>query len=87
MTNGYETPADSGNLINRHFCPTCGAPVYSTNSGQPNTLFLRASSLDDFNVFKPQMVVSTKRGAAWDYLNPALPTFETQPSIEEVLSH
>ena len=75
----YDAPADSGNIVGRAFCPDCGAPVYSLNSGMTDLIFLRASSLDDPNVFVPQMVVYTRSGPAWDYLDPNLPAFETMP--------
>ena len=86
QTKEYDKAADNGNVVSRHFCPNCGSPVYSTNSGYPDMLFIRASSLDDLEIFQPQMVVYTKRGAAWDYLDPKLPTFETQPALNAVLA-
>jgi hypothetical protein len=79
----YESPADSGNLVNRGFCPNCGSAIYSTNSGMPEMIFVRASSLDDPNVFNPQMVVYTDRAAAWDYVDPSLPSFAAMPPRED----
>lgn len=75
----YDRPADSGNLISRFFCPTCGAPVCSRNSANPGMTFLRASSLDDLEVFKPQMHVYASRAASWDAPNAGLPAFEKMP--------
>ena len=77
--SSYDRPADSGNMVSRSFCPQCGSALYSTNSGMPGMLFLRASSLDDPNVFNPQMVVYTRSGAAWDLIDAQLPAFETMP--------
>lgn len=78
-TKLYERKADSGNTVGRAFCPECGAPVYSTNSGASEALFLRASSLDDPDIFEPQVVVYTRSGPVWDHVDPALPAFETIP--------
>ena len=75
----YDRPADSGNVISRHFCPTCGAPAFSRNSGMPGLIFLRASSLDDLEVFKPQMHVYSSRAANWDKPTEGLPAFDTMP--------
>ena len=75
----YDAPADSGNIISRGFCPTCGSAVYSRNSGMPGLVFLRASSLDDPEVFQPQMIVYAKRAASWDRMDPDLPSFEAMP--------
>ena len=78
----YDAPADSGNMVSRGFCPTCGSAVYSRNSGMPGLVFVRASSLDDPEVFQPQVVVYTKRAPSWDRLEPELPSFEAMPPPE-----
>ncbi len=80
----YEKPADSGNLIRRAFCAECGSPIYSTNLGMPGLVFVRASSLDDPNLFKPQMVVYANRAAHWDVMDPALPRFDGMPKPDEL---
>jgi hypothetical protein len=77
----YTSPADSGNPVTRAFCPTCGAPVYSTNAAMPDLIFLRASSLDDMEVFQPQMVVYASRAPSWDHMDPGLPSFAIMPPI------
>lgn len=83
----YDRPADSGNIVTRAFCSDCGAPVYSTNSSMPEMIFMRASSLDDPEVFKPQLVVYNSRAPSWDHMNPALPSFAEMPEggPEEVI--
>lgn len=78
-TKGYAREADSGNVVTRHFCPVCGAAVFSTNASMPGLVFLRASSLDDLEVFKPQMHVYTARAASWDHRTDGLPAFDTMP--------
>ena len=75
----YDRPADSGNMVSRGFCPSCGSAVYSANSGMPDMVFPRASSLDDPEAAKPQMVVYASRAASWDYVDPKLPTFSEMP--------
>jgi hypothetical protein len=80
----YAKAADSGNIVSRAFCTTCGSPIYSLNSANSELMFLRASCLDDMNLFQPQMVVYTSRGAPWDTIDPALPRFETMPPMAPV---
>lgn len=82
-TKTYEAPADSGNVVGRVFCPTCGSPVYSLNSGMPDLMFIRASSLDDPEVFQPQMVVYAARAPSWDHMDPSLPSFDEMPPEDE----
>ncbi|MEZ5668649.1 MAG: GFA family protein [Alphaproteobacteria bacterium] len=80
----YDKAADSGNIVSRGFCPTCGAPVLSRNAGYAGVVFVRPSSLDDPEAFKPAMVVYTSRGPSWDRIDPALPAFATMPSADEM---
>lgn len=75
----YERAADSGNIVARAFCPTCGAPVFSRNVAMPGLIFLRASSLDDLEAFRPTMVVYASRVPSWDTPGPDLPTFANMP--------
>lgn len=79
VLKGYARAADSGNLVERFFCPTCGAAVYSKNPAMPGLVALRASSLDDLAVFKPQMHVYVARAANWDARDPSLPAFDKMP--------
>jgi hypothetical protein len=75
----WEKATDSGNKATRAFCPTCGSPVYTTNSGRPDFFVVEAASLDDPSRFVPQMVVYTSSGFAWDHIDPALPRFAKMP--------
>lgn len=79
----YDAPADSGHVVSRGFCPTCGSAVYSTNSNMPDMAFVRASSLDDLEVFQPQFVVYRKRAASWDQMDASIPAFEGMPPPQE----
>ena len=67
--------ADSGNTVEKAFCGTCGSPIYSTNSGNPNAVFPRASVLDDPEMVRPQLVVYASRALSWDRLDDTLPAF------------
>ena len=76
----FRSTADSGAPIARAFCPTCGAGIYSRNDGMPGLLFLRASTLDDPNLFAPQMIVWAARAPVWDPVNPGVPAFAERPT-------
>jgi hypothetical protein len=75
----YVKKAASGSDMIRAFCPECGSGVFSRSSGGPEMTFLRASTLDDPSVFKPQAVVFAKSAVAWDHLDPALMRFPEMP--------
>ena len=79
---GYARPADSGNVVERFFCTTCGCPIYSTNPDAPGMsgmVFLRASSLDDPDQVTPQMIVYASRAPKWDVMDASLPSFAEMP--------
>jgi hypothetical protein len=75
----YDRAADTGNVVSRGFCGTCGSPIFSRNSAMPGVVFPRASVLDNPEVVKPQMIVYASRAPAWDHMDPALPSFATMP--------
>lgn len=78
----FDKPADSGSMVSRGFCPTCGSAVYSTNSGMPGAMFIRASSLDDPEVFQPMVAVYTSRAPSWDKVPDGIPGFDEMPPAE-----
>lgn len=83
----YTVTSDSRNEVTRHFCPTCGSSVYSTNSGMEDLVVLRASSLDDPEKFTPQIVVYASRAPSWDAPDSNLPNFpEMPPNVGELLN-
>ena len=84
----YDHPADNGNIVSRGFCPACGSPIYSKNSGMPGMVFPRASSLDAPEVTKPQLIVYASRAPSCEIMDPALPAFPTMPEggPQEVVS-
>ncbi|MBM3651250.1 MAG: GFA family protein [Alphaproteobacteria bacterium] len=75
----FHSKADSGNGVMRAFCPTCGAGVYAKNAAMPTMIFLRASTLDDPDLFSPQLVVYASRAPAWDPVNQGLQAFAESP--------
>ncbi len=75
----WDFAGDTGLVKTRAFCPTCGTPVYMTIAAAPDIFIIHAASLDDPSRFKPQKVMFSSSGHAWDYIDPALPTFEKMP--------
>jgi hypothetical protein len=75
----FRNYGDSGREVTRAFCPTCGAGIYGRNAVMPHFLFLRASSLDEPDLFDPQMIVFASRAPAWDAVPPGIPAFPELP--------
>ncbi|MFN3251896.1 GFA family protein [Roseibium album] len=72
----YEKVADSGNRINRRFCPTCGSAIFHTRDGLEGMVVLRTSSLDDPEAVKPERVLYTGSAVSWDVIDRSIPAFE-----------
>lgn len=75
----WDVVGDSGNVKTHAFCPTCGSPVYLTFAAMPDIFTVHAASLDDPDLYTPQVVTYAVRGHAWDHIDPGLPKFDKMP--------
>jgi len=71
----YEYDADSGNHMKRHFCATCGSPLYGQSSGNDSVAVVRVGTLDNPDSVVPQAVIYTDRACSWDRMDPVLQVF------------
>lgn len=78
-TASYDSVADSGNILTRHFCPTCGARLFLTSKARPDMLVMAVGAFDDMSWFEPQVVLFTKNRPHWDITTEAVPNFEGMP--------
>jgi hypothetical protein len=77
----YEAKAESGNVMRRGFCSSCGSPVVGATTGLPDAMTISAGSLDDPSVFKPAFVCYTSRGHTWDLIDPTVSSFPKMPPM------
>lgn len=52
-THHYSVKGDAGMTVNRHFCPTCGTPMFSTLTELPGIIFIKVGTLDNPSAVKP----------------------------------
>jgi hypothetical protein len=71
--------ADSGNVMHRRFCPNCGVHVFTASEARPHLVFVRAGTLDDASVVKPEATIWVSAAPSWARIDPDLPQFERQP--------
>ncbi|HEY8518815.1 MAG TPA: GFA family protein [Gammaproteobacteria bacterium] len=76
----FAKKGDSGKLIYRHFCPTCGGMAFDKGEAMPGVVIINAALLEDPELFKPTSVIYASRALPWDHLDPGLPRFETMPA-------
>ena len=72
--------ADSVNAVQRGFCPSCGAQMFSkTQKPKGLPMRVRAGTLDDPELIAPQAVIWTDSAPSWATLDPALPHHPKAP--------
>lgn len=75
----YTKAADSGNVVTRQFCPTCGTHLVALSSGRPQFRVLRAGNLDDPSSVVPTANIWASSAPSWACLNPQLERTERAP--------
>ncbi|MEY2928352.1 MAG: hypothetical protein RL367_2829 [Pseudomonadota bacterium] len=75
----FDSPADSGSIVSRGFCPNCGSAILSRNTAMVGITAVRVSSLDELNAVEPQMTVYASRAPSWAILDTSKPVFEEMP--------
>jgi hypothetical protein len=80
----YDAAADSGRTLYRYFCGDCGSPIYSQRATAPETVVLRAGTLDDSNAMKITANIWTRSARPWAYIDPASTQTPGQPEAPAV---
>lgn len=75
-TRGFTVTAASGHPTTRHFCPTCGTPLYGQPQQYPDLRLLHAGLFENNDWFHPTTAIFHRSHMAWDVL-PDIPTYET----------
>jgi len=77
----YTLKADSGATVMHHFCPTCSTQIYHTSSSMDGMVMVIATSLDDPEIFQPQMSVFASSAVSWDQPKADIPQFPKMPPM------
>jgi hypothetical protein len=56
---------DSGCELTRHFCQTCGSPVFTSSPRDPAVIYVKAGLLDDPEAVRPALQCWTRSKVAW----------------------
>jgi len=82
--SNFMSRAASGNLMYRKFCASCGTPMFTQSEARKHLLGVRAGTLDDCELGKPQMIVWTKSAPSWANVDPSVPQHDGQPPAPAV---
>lgn len=78
-TMTFTKSGDSGQSIDRVFCPVCGTTVFTRPQAMPGMLMVRAGTLDDPSIAAPTMSIYASRAQAWDPPSKTIPAFPEMP--------
>jgi hypothetical protein len=73
-TTDYVSTADSGTVMRRRFCGTCGTPLFSEARDRPGYIVVRAGALDDRDLARPASTIWTASAPAWGLLHTDRPS-------------
>jgi hypothetical protein len=74
----YTSRADSGTLMHRQFCVICGTPMFTRADMRKHYIGIRAGTLDEPDLGKPQITIWTSSAPRWACFDPDLPCEEKQ---------
>ena len=75
----YRSVAESGRVMHRRFCPTCGTQVFSAAEERPHLVIVRNGALDDTELLKPSATIWTESAPQWAWIDDTLPLHTGQP--------
>jgi hypothetical protein len=61
----YADKGDSGQPLYRHFCGTCGSPVFTKTAMAPGKVVVRAGTLDSMEGLQPTSEIYTDHAVKW----------------------
>ena len=76
----FTKTADSGNVVTRLFCPSCGTHLFAKSSARPQFRVLRAGNLDDPSSIRPTANIWADSAPAWACMDPAIERVAQQPA-------
>lgn len=73
--------ADSGNTVERQFCPDCGSPIFSMPSGNADIAIIKGGTLNDTSSLQPGGEVWCDSAQAWVKPIVEAPRFPKNPAM------
>jgi hypothetical protein len=65
--------------VTRAFCPSCGSPIYGTNTRMPDHQTFTLGTMDVTTGLEVQVVIFERDKKHWDQLGEDVVSFATQP--------
>jgi len=78
-TTVFQDTGSSGQPVYRHFCSSCGSPIYSDVVATPQLDWLKAGTLDDTSWVKPVANIWCESAQNWVAYPEGVPRFPQNP--------
>jgi hypothetical protein len=72
---GFTKLGDSGRELTRHFCSECGSSLFTSSPRHPDCVYVKAGSLDDPTIVKPDHQSWTASAVPWGQIERELASF------------
>jgi len=69
----YRSHADSGHTVAHAFCPVCGTPLFTQSETGHEVKGVRAGTLDNPEIGKPQWNLWVSQAPSWALIDPDVP--------------
>jgi hypothetical protein len=74
---------ESGCELTRHFCKSCGSPIFTSSPRNPSVVFIKAGVLDDPEAVKPTLEAWVRSKVSWSQIPDALLSLEKGRAISQ----
>ena len=75
----FQHASDAGSTMTKHFCGTCGTPLFTQNSNREGMLGLRAGLINEHAAFAPMVNVYTSSKMQATVLDDSIKAFDKMP--------
>ena len=75
----YGHISDRGSKMEKHFCSSCGSQMFALNSSRPGLVGLRAGSIDQKKLVRPEVNVYTDSKIPLTQVDPNIPSYSKMP--------
>ena len=75
----YSKPGDTGQALERRFCPECGSGIVDEAAVMPGVVMINVGTLDDSSWVKPGMQIYCDSAQSWVHLGGEMQRFPKMP--------
>jgi len=72
---GFTKRGESGSELTRHFCPQCGSPIFTSSPKHPDSVYVKAGTLDDPSAVKPTHQSWVASAVSWSHIDRSIASF------------